>query len=97
MSTCLIGCDHTHFWEWDPSILNRILSKYTIMGMVATDSKNEVFIFESVIKGHRIYKNVWSSRIGEVLGLAHDPENHHNQHAVCLKKVDTSTTVGQIP
>ena len=65
------------------------------MATVAADRDDAIFLFESVIRGHNIYKQVWNPRIGEVLGLAREPENSHDRHAVCLNKSDA--VVGHVP
>ena len=34
-----------------------------------------IFIFERVVRGHHVYKKVWTLTIGEILGLAREPAN----------------------
>ena len=36
-----------------------------------------IFIFERVVRGHHVYKKVWTLTIGEILGLAREPANDH--------------------
>ena len=36
-----------------------------------------IFIFERVVRGHHIYKKVWTLTIGEILGLEREPANDH--------------------
>ena len=50
---------------------------------------------ESVIRGHHIYKAVWTPVIGEVLTLKQKLGNSHNRFATTVKK-DT-TIVGRVP
>ena len=39
---------------------------------------------QSVIRGHHIYKDIWSPYIGEHLTMQREDSNTHNRHAVCL-------------
>ena len=63
---------------------------------MATD---EAFcILESVIRGHHIYKQVWTPRLGQILGLPHKPRNSHDQHTVKLVKNDAPViAIGHVP
>ena len=40
------------------------------------------FRLPSVIRGHHVYKFIWSPVIGEILQLEIDAENAHDAHAV---------------
>ena len=45
-----------------------------------------MLLHESVIRGHHIYKSVWSPRVGEIVSVDHEHRNTHDRHAVCLLK-----------
>ena len=64
--------------------------------MVSVDPEDvAVFIPESVVRGHHIYKEAWTPSAGEVLLVQQEPENPHNRCAVCILK--SSTIVGHVP
>ena len=44
------------------------------------------FELSSVIRGHHVYKSVWSPSIGEVLSLQTDAENEHDAYAVRTRR-----------
>ena len=44
------------------------------------------FSFDSVIRGHHIYKKVWMPSVGEVLLLVKEEGNEHNCFAVSVMK-----------
>ena len=50
---------------------------------------------ESCVRGHHIYKDVWSSSLGEVLQCTWELENTKDRYAVVV--VGRSTAVGHIP
>ena len=52
-------------------------------------------IAESVVRGHHIYKDVWSPIVGEEVEVCREPENPHDRHAVALKKAEE--VVGHVP
>ena len=54
-----------------------------------------IFIHESVVRGHHIYKETWTPSVGEVLLVQQEPENPHDRRAVCILK--SSTIVGHVP
>ena len=40
---------------------------------------------ESVVRGHHVYKEIWTPELGEVLTVCKEPDNIHDRHAVCVK------------
>ena len=52
-----------------------------------------MYLHESVVRDHHIYKRVWSPIIGEVLELLREEESEHNQFAVCLLKPGAVTSL----
>ena len=50
---------------------------------------------ESVVRGHHIYKDVWTPQLNEELQLQREPGNEHDRHAVAVVK--SSTMVGHVP
>lgn len=65
--------------------------------MAGSISSQEVcyFIQESVIRGHHIYKHVWTPFVGEELELDQEFGNSYDHFAVVVKKNDT--VVGRVP
>ena len=58
----------------------------------ATDA---IFILQSVIRGHHVYKSIWTPVVGEHLDTAQEDGNGHDLYAVAVTR--SSTTVGHIP
>ena len=54
-----------------------------------------ILIHESLIRGHHVYKDIWTPTIGEILEVQREPENEHDRRAVCLLK--SGTIVGHVP
>ena len=44
--------------------------------------------FETYIKGHHVYKNIWTPMLGEILQVRREPENIVDKFAVCVEKDD---------
>ena len=63
---------------------------------MASTAEDAVYLHESVVRGHHIYKRVWSPTIGEVLQLSREERNEHDRFAVCLLKPG-AVTVGHVP
>ena len=55
----------------------------------------EEFTLDSVIRGHHVYKSVWTPAIGEVLPAQVEEGNSHDQYAVAVSK--GSFVVGHVP
>ena len=47
-----------------------------------------VYEKESVVRGHHIYKSVWTPVIGEELSVEREQNNQHDRHAVAVVKDD---------
>ena len=41
---------------------------------------------EGVIRGHHVYKRIWTTRLGEQLTLAPESDNDHDRRAVAVLK-----------
>ena len=50
---------------------------------------------ENVIRGHHVYKRIWTPRLGEQLTLAPESDNDHDRRAVAVLK--GSTVIGHVP
>ena len=57
--------------------------------------EDESFVFSGVIRGHHVYKLVWSSIVGEMVELIPESGNEHDRYAVKMMKDDE--TVGHAP
>ena len=55
----------------------------------------ETFQVEKCVRGHHIYKDVWSPSLGEVLQCTRELDNTKDRYAVAV--VRRSTVVGHIP
>ena len=49
---------------------------------VLVDPEEAVFLFTSVIRGHHVYKSIWTPVLGEV---SREEGNAHDRFAVCVK------------
>ena len=58
------------------------------MVSVCADSDDVMFLYKSVIRGHHIYKSIWSPRAAEVLSVVVDPANQHNHFVVAIFRTD---------
>ena len=47
---------------------------------------SSVMCYESVIRGHHVYKRTWNPRIGEMLTVHPEHGNTHDRHAVSVVK-----------
>ena len=63
--------------------------------MAAAASENICFEIQSVIRGHHVYKEIWTPFIGEKLHLEQEFGNRYDHCAVIIKK--EVTTVGRVP
>lgn len=59
-------------------------------------SEESIYLHESVIRGHHIFKQIWTPRIGEILSAQQETENVIDRKAVALLKAD-GTVVGHVP
>ena len=50
---------------------------------------------DSVVRGHHVYKSVWTHVIDEELYLESEESNEHNEYAVAIRK--DGKTVGHVP
>ena len=65
--------------------------------MASTDVKSEdsILLKESVIRGHHVFKDVWTPRVG-ILRIGKEAGNANDQRAVAVLKAD-GTIVRHIP
>ena len=59
-------------------------------------SDDSIFLHESVIRGHHIFKGIWTPRTGEIVQVRQEAGNPHDRYAVALLKADV-TVVGHVP
>ena len=55
-----------------------------------------LFSIDSVVRGHHVYKDIWSPEIGEILQCQIDSYNIHDMYAVAVKR-DGISIVGHVP
>ena len=63
-------------------------------GAIHSDS-DSVLEFDSVVRGHHIYKAVWTPVIDETLQVAQEGTNEHDEYAVAITKA--GYIVGHVP
>ena len=62
---------------------------------VGADGSDAIFLYESVICGHHVYKRVWTPITAEILSVITDLANRHNHFAVAVLKA--GAIVGHVP
>ena len=74
-----------------PTVLQKGTAHFLHMKMVSASvvaGGDAIFVLSCVIRGHHIYKTVWSPSTGEILEAAREPNNPHDHHAVCLRETE---------
>ena len=59
------------------------------------DGNEVIYLYESVIRGHHVYKRIWTPTTGEILSVNSDPANRHDRFARAVLKV--GAIVGHVP
>ena len=59
-------------------------------------SDDSIFLHESVMRGHHIFKGIWTPGIEEIVQVRQEAGNTHDQNAVALLKAD-GTVVRHVP
>ena len=59
-------------------------------------SDDSIFLHESVIRRHNIFKGIWTPRTGGIVQARQEAGNPHNRNAVALLKAN-GTVVGHVP
>ena len=54
-----------------------------------------VYEKESIVRGHHVYKAIWTPVIGEELEVRTEDDNEHDQHAVAVVK--DGVVIGHMP
>ena len=57
----------------------------------------ETYEVESCIRGYHIYKDIWTSTVGEHLDCVREINNPEDPYAVAVIKASENTTVGHLP
>ena len=51
-------------------------------------SDDSIFVHKSVIRGHHIFKGIWTPRTEEIVQVRQEAGNPHDRNAVALLKAD---------
>ena len=54
-----------------------------------------VYLLQSTIRGHHVYKTTWTPVVGETLQVCREPSNSYDVYAVSVEKEEH--TVGHVP
>ena len=70
--------------------------------MATTVPCAQTYSFESVIRGHHVFKSIWSPFVGETLAVKQEKGNRHDRFAVAVirrqsRPAAVTTIVGRIP
>ena len=63
-------------------------------GPSTTATLSNQFIVKCSVRGHHVYKRIWSPSIGEPFETFCEEENEHNKYAMAVHQ---NTVVGHIP
>ena len=63
--------------------------------MVGASTSYIVYEFDSVVRGHHVYKTVWTPVIDETLQVAWEDTNEHDEYAVAITR--GGWVVGHVP
>lgn len=63
--------------------------------LMASQGASNTYEKASVVRGHHIYKVIWTPTVGEILQLRAEDDNEHDEHAVAVLKA--GSTVGHVP
>ena len=91
---CMHNTSTNHRWV-EPSCGQQLVLKVIVMATVSDASAACTFTQSDVVRGHHIYKEVWTPFIGEELYLQQERYNIHDRFAVTLMK--GSNIVGRVP
>ena len=58
-------------------------------------SDSSVYVLESIVRGHHVYKRVWTPHLGEQLRIQREENNENDPRAVAVMK--DSVIVGHLP
>jgi len=62
----------------------------------ATTQSNQ-FVVKCSVRGHHVYKYIWSPCVGEQFDTFCEEDNEHDKYAVTVHLKDSLTVVGYIP
>ena len=73
--------------------------------MASSSGHESTFSLESVVRGHHIYKAIWTPQLAEHLGVSREDENAHDTYAVrvfkncraCTKRVQQNVSFLLVP
>ena len=63
--------------------------------MAAAATNDEYFMLDSTVRGHHVYKQVWTPVVGQQLQVEAETGNVHDPHAVCT--IHAGVIVGHMP
>ena len=63
--------------------------------MCTQGSEKAILLHEDVIRGHHVYKSVWSPVLGETLTAAQERGNPMDRFAIAVQREDT--IIGHVP
>ena len=66
------------------------------IGMAAGAAATTMFTLRSVVRGHHVYKQVWTPFIGEELDVRYEQDNPYDRFAVAVTNEDDAI-VGRVP
>ena len=62
---------------------------------MASQSADGLYVMESVVRGHHVYKRIWTPCVGEQLQLKHEEDSSNDLKAVAIVK--DGIVVGDLP
>ena len=66
-------------------------------GPSTTATPSNQFVVKCSVRGHHVYKRIWSPCIGEPFEAFCEEDNEHNKYAMAVHLNNCLTAVGHIP
>ena len=60
-------------------------------------SCDETYSLDSVIRGHYVFKHVWTPFVGEILTLTQEHDYKYDRFAVTVQLKNSKKTIGRVP
>ncbi len=67
------------------------------MAETTTTTAVNQFVVKCSVRGHHVYKRIWTPRVGERLETFCEEDNEHDKYAVAAHRNGCATIVGHIP
>ena len=92
--TCTCVCTYSIQCMYSSHVATRMKKNMTSSSSGVSGAA--LCVYDSVIRGHHVYKTIWTPYIGETLLAQKDPTNSHDRRAVAIVTPERAV-VGHVP